>query len=293
MKGDRWSGYYLVVPAFIVMFGVIGYPLIQAFLMSLHKVILTEPDNGQPYVGLRNYIDAITGPLFRDALARTGIWVGVNLAVQMVFGLAVALVLNQPFPWRGVARGITLIPWVTPSVVAVLTWRWMYDAEFGAINAALVALGIIRHPIVWLANTQTALWAIIIESIWKGTPFVAIMLLAALQAVPGELYDVAKVDGANAWRRLVHVTVPLIAPTLIIAATLTTIFTFNNFNAIWLMTRGGPLHSTETLTVLVYNQAFVTYNMGQSTAIGMITFLILLVFVAIFGRYYIKAELNA
>lgn len=292
MKRDRWARYALIVPAFIVLFGVIGYPLITAFLMSFHKIILTEPGNGQPLVGLRNYIAAVSGPLFRGALLRTGIWTGANLAVQMVLGLAVALVLNQPFPWRGLARGITLIPWVTPSVVAVFTWRWMYDAQFGLINAALRTLGIIHHQVNWLANTQTALWAIILESIWKGTPFVAIMLLAGLQAIPGELFDVAKVDGANTWRRFVHITMPLIAPTMIIAATLTTIYTFNNFNAIWLMTQGGPLHATETLTILVYNEAFMSYDLGQASAFGMITFFILLVFVAIFGRYYIKAEMS-
>ncbi len=292
MRHDRWTGYLLIAPAFLALFGVIGYPLIRAFLMSLHEIILTDPGLGQPYVGLANYVASITNPLFAGALWRSAVWTGVNLVIQMVLGLAIALVLNEPFPWRGLARGITLIPWVTPSVVSVLTWRWMYDAQFGVINAALVGLGIVSQPVVWLGNTQTALWAVIGESIWKGTPFVAIMLLAALQAVPNELYDVAKVDGANAWKRLTHITLPLILPTLIIAATLTTIFTFNNFNAIWLMTQGGPLHATETLTILVYNQAFVAFDMGQATAIGMITFFILLVFVAIFGRYYIKSELN-
>ncbi len=285
-------GYLLIAPAFLALFGVIGYPLVQAFIMSLHKIILTDPGAGQPFVGLANYMTAITSPLFASALWLSVVWTAVNLVIQMVLGLAVALVLNEPFPWRGLARGIALIPWVTPSVVSVLTWRWMYDAQFGVINAALVGLGIVSRPVVWLGNTQTALWAVIAESIWKGTPFVAIMLLAALQAVPAELYDVAKVDGANAWRRLRHITLPLIMPTLIVAATLTTIFTFNNFNAIWLMTQGGPLHATETLTILVYDQAFVAYDMGQATAIGMITFFILLVFVVIFGRYYIKSELN-
>ena len=292
MRRSRWTGYLLIAPAFVVLFGVIGYPLIRAFIMSLHKIILTDPAAGQPFVGLSNYVTSISNPLFAGAVWRSAVWTGVNLVVQMLLGLIVALVLNEPFPWRSLARGITLIPWVTPSVVAVLTWRWMYDAEFGVINAALVSLRIVSQPIVWLGNTHTALWAIIVESIWKGTPFVAILLLAALQAVPTELYDVAKVDGANAWGRLRHITLPLITPTLIIAATLTTIFTFNNFNAIWLMTQGGPLHASETLTILVYNQAFVAYDLGQATATGMITFLILFVFVVVFGRYYIKSEMN-
>jgi multiple sugar transport system permease protein len=177
-------------------------------------------------------------------------------------------------------------------VVAVLTWRWMYDAQFGVINRLLEGVGIIDRGVAWLGNVETAMGAVIVESVWKGTPFVFVMLLAALQAVPAELYDAAKVDGADGWRRLLYVTLPTIAPTLAIAATLTTVYTFNNFNSIWLMTEGGPLRATETLTILVYKQAFQSFNMGQATAIGVITFLALLLFVLLFGRSYLRGQLE-
>jgi multiple sugar transport system permease protein len=168
----------------------------------------------------------------------------------------------------------------------------MYDAQFGVINRLLEALGVIDRGVAWLGNVDTAMGAVIVESVWKGTPFVFVMLLAALQAVPPELHDAAKVDGADGLRRLRHVTLPTIAPTLAIAATLTTVYTFNNFNSIWLMTEGGPLRATETLTILVYKQAFQSFDLGRATAIGAITFLALLAFVLLFGRTYLRAQMD-
>ncbi len=289
----NWLGYLLILPAMLVLVGVIGYPLVRAFNMSLHKIILIKPQLGQPFVGLENYANVIKSPYFLNALWQTFVWTSVNLSGQLLLGLLIALLLNSNFPGRALARSIMLIPWVIPSVVAVLTWKWMYDGQFGIINSWLVQLGIIDKGVAWLGNTNTAMGAILIESVWKGTPFVLVMLLAGLQAVPGELLDSSKVDGANAWQRLRFVTLPFLKPTLVIAATLTTIYSFNNFNAIWLMTEGGPLRATETLTILTYKHAFRSFNMGEATAIGVLTFLILLVFVVVFGRQYVKAQMDA
>ena len=291
MKRDRWIGYLLILPAVFVIFCVFFYPLFTAVDMSLHKFILTKPGS-QPFVGLKNYWDLIKNPIFSNSLEKTAIWTGVNLFAQLFFGILVALLLNQNFRGRALARAAVLVPWVTPSVVAVLSWRWMYDAQFGIINDLLVKLGLIEKGIAWLGNTNTAMAAVIVESIWKGTPFVAIMILASLQTVPKDMYDAAKVDGAGSIACFFNVTVPLIMPTLMIAATLTTIYTFNSFNAIWLMTEGGPLRATETLTMLVYTLAFRDFNFGQASAAGVITLLVLLVFVILFGRRYIRSEMN-
>lgn len=291
-KADTWVGYLLIAPALLTLLAIIGYPLVKAFIMSLHRNILTKPYLGQPFIGLENYQTVLQQDYFWNAVVNTAVWTGANLAAQLLLGLGIALLLNLEFPGRALARGAMLIPWVTPSVVAVLTWRWMYDAQFGVINDLLVRFGLIDKGVAWLGNTGTAMTAVIIESIWKGTPFVFVMLLAALQAVPKELYDSAKVDGANTWNRLWHITMPVIRPTLLIAATLTTIYTFNNFNAIWLMTEGGPLRATETLTILVYKQAFQAFDLGQATAIGVITFFCLMLFVVLFGRRYVRAQME-
>lgn len=292
LKADYWMGYVLVAPALLMLGAVIGFPLVKAISMSLHRNILIRPDLGNPFIGLENYRNVIQADYFWNAVVNTAVWTGVNLVAQIVLGLGIALLLNLRFPGRALARGAMLIPWVTPSVVAVLTWKWMYDAQFGVINDVLVRLGIIESGVAWLGNTATAMTAVIIESVWKGTPFVFVMLLAALQAVPTELYDSAKVDGANSWHRLRFITLPTIRPTLIIAATLTTIYTFNNFNAIWLMTEGGPLRATETLTILVYKRAFQAFDMGEATTVGVITFFTLLVFVVLFGRQYVRSQME-
>ncbi|MEX2540849.1 MAG: sugar ABC transporter permease [Trueperaceae bacterium] len=285
-------GYLLIAPAFLTLLAVIGYPLVTAFLMSLRKIILIRPHLGQPFVGLENYRTVIEAPFFWNAVWQTGVWTGVNVAAQLALGLAIALLLNNNFPGRGLARGFMLIPWITPSVVAVLTWKWMYDAQFGVINQFLLEYGLLERTVAWLGNTETAMGAVIIESVWKGTPFVFVMLLAGLQGIPGELYDSSMVDGADSWRRLRFITLPLLKPTIVIAATLTTIYTFNNFPAIWLMTEGGPLRATETLTILVYKHAFQSFNFGEASAIGVITFLVLMLFVVLFGREYVRSQMK-
>jgi ABC-type sugar transport system permease subunit len=291
-RGGNAAGYLLIAPAFLTLLAVIGYPLAMAIAMSLRKIILIKPHLGQPFVGLENYRSVIEAPYFWNAVWQTGVWTGTNVVVQVALGLAIALLLNNRFPGRGLARGLMLIPWITPSVVAVLTWKWMYDAQFGIINQFLVEFGLLERSVAWLGNTGTAMGAVIIESVWKGTPFVFVMLLAGLQGIPGELYDSAKVDGADGWRRFRFITLPLLKPTIVIAATLTTIYTFNNFPAIWLMTEGGPLRSTETLTILVYKHAFQAFNFGEASAIGVITFLVLLLFVVLFGREYVRSQMK-
>jgi multiple sugar transport system permease protein len=292
MQKKNWMGYFLIFPAFLVIFAVIIYPLISAIVLSFHKFILIRPDLGMPFIGLDNYSSAILNPVFLNAIKNTIIWVGINLAIQLVLGMLIALILNEEFFGRALARGGMLIPWITPSVVAVLVWRWMYDAQFGIFNAVLINLGLIEKGIAWLGNTNTAMLAVLIESIWKGTPFVMLMLLAALQVVPQELKDASKVDGAGSLATFWYVTLPLIMPTVIIAATLTIIYTFNNFNSIWLMTEGGPLRATETLTILVYTRGFRDFNFGEAAAIGVVTLLILLLFVFIFGRRYLRSEID-
>lgn len=291
-KRDNIIGALLVTPAFLAIFAVLVYPLGRAIWMSFHKIILTKPKLGQPFIGIENYVDIVTGPLFLNALEKTFIWLFFNLIAQMVIGTLIALLLNESFRGRGIARGLMLIPWIMPSVVAMLTWRWMYDAEFGIINQLLKSIGLLEKGIAFLGNVETAMPAVLIESIWKGTPFVMLMILAALQTVPRELYDAAKVDGANPFQAFFNVTMPLIMPTFIIASTLTVIYTFNNFNAIWLMTEGGPLRATETLPILVYTLGFRNFDLGQASAVGVLTLLILFGFVIIFGRRYLQSQVE-
>jgi multiple sugar transport system permease protein len=252
------------------------YPLLQALYMSLERYRLT--DSAPPaFVGLANYTALTRDPVFWGSLQTTAVWTVANLVAQMVLGTALALLLNEPLRARGAHRAVALIPWIVPSVAAALIWRWMYDGSAGLINAVLYKLGLIQQYVAWLGNAQTALPAVIVESIWKGTPFVVVIVLAALQAVPGELYEAASIDGAGRAQRFWNVTLPSIRPTLAIAAVLTIIYTVNNFNAIWLMTQGGPLHATEILFTYAYKTAFQRFDFGSAAAMSVVLFAILLV----------------
>jgi len=292
MHKNYWVGYLLIAPAFLILFLVIFYPMIVTTDMSFQQILLMKPNADKLYIGIDNYIAIISNKVFSNAVINTAIWIMVNLVAQILIGLGLALLLNEKIFLRSFFRGALLIPWAIPSIVAVLSWRWMYDAQFGIINDLLIRAGILEKGIAWLGNTSTAMLAVLMESIWKGTPFVMVMILAGLQAVPDELYDAAKVDGAGSLKSLQHITLPLIKPTVILAVTLTTIYTFNNFNSIWLMTEGGPLRSTETLTILVYTRAFRDFNLGEAAAIGVIILLIQLFFVRFFGKNYMRSQLQ-
>ncbi|MBV9355365.1 MAG: sugar ABC transporter permease [Chloroflexi bacterium] len=269
-------GYALLLPTLIVLAVVVVYPLLQALYMSLQRYRLT--DSAPPaFVGLANYAALARDPVFWGSLQTTVVWTVANLVAQMVLGTALALLLNEPLRARGAHRAVALIPWIVPSVAAALIWRWMYDGSAGLINALLYRAGLIQQYVAWLGNAQTALPAVVVESIWKGTPFVVVIVLAALQAIPGELYEAASIDGAGRGQRFWNVTLPAISPTLAIAAVLTVIYTVNNFNAIWLMTQGGPLHATEILFTYAYKTAFQRFDFGSAAAMSVVLFGILLV----------------
>lgn len=271
--GARVYPYLLVLPAVVLVVGVVIYPVLSGIWYAFHDVTLRTLNRGTiTFVGLRNFERAFADPVFWLAAWNTVIWVTLNVVAQLGLGLALALLLNKPRPGIGLFRSGILIPWVVPSVVAVLTWRWMYEPTVGIVNELLLRLGLIDayHP--WLGDTETALLAVTVESIWKGTPFVMLLLLAALQMVPRSVLEAAEMDGAGGWRKLWHVILPQIRVAFAIAAVLTFILTVNNFNAIWLMTEGGPLNSSEILFTLAYKYGFQRFDMGLASAVATLIF---------------------
>jgi multiple sugar transport system permease protein len=201
---------------------------------------------------------------------------------QIALGLGLAVLLNERLKARGLYRSIALIPYIVPSVAAALIWRWMYDGSAGIFNSMLYRLGIIDAYKPWLGEVSTALPAVVIESVWKGTPFVMILLLAGLQTISPEYYEAAAIDGASAWNRFVDITLPLLKPSLAVAMVLTTVYTVNNFNAIWLMTQGGPLGTTEILFTWAYKLAFDRFDFGMAATVSVVLFGILAIFAAIY-----------
>lgn len=269
-------GLALVLPAMLVLVAVVLYPLARGIYMSFHNVTFLNLAQGNHlFVGFQNYLAVFAKPAFWTAVKNSAVWTVANLVLQMALGLGFALLLNQPLRGRGMFRSIALIPWIVPSVVAVLTWRWMYDSGNGILNHWLMRLGVLDAPVNWLGSVNTVLWSIIAESVWKGTPFVMVLLLAGLQSIQAELYEAAQVDGARNWHILGLIILPLLKRHLAIAAILTVVYTLNNFNAIWLMTQGGPLHASEILVTYAYKTAFQDFNLGQASAIAVIIFIFL------------------
>jgi multiple sugar transport system permease protein len=282
-RGARIYPYLLVLPAFVIVLGVVLYPVVAGIVASFQDLTLRTLSRGTvSFVGLRNFERMWADPVFWIALRNTGLWVGANVVAQMVLGLALALLLNQRVRGLGFFRAGILLPWVVPSVVAVLTWRWMYDPSVGIVNEMLVRTGLLQEYFPILGDVRTALWAVTVESIWKGTPFVMLLLLAALQMIPRSVTEAAQMDGAHGWRMLLFIVLPQIRLAFAIAMILTLILTVNNFNAIWLMTAGGPLNSSEILFTLAYRYGFERMNLGLASAVATVLFFFLVVVTSVY-----------
>ena len=268
--------YFLILPSlfFIVLLNL--YPLVEGVILSLQSQNLTRP-NPDAFVGLKHYRHALFGnSVFWSSLYKTILWTLGAVSGSYVVSLGLAQLLNLEIRGRGLFRALFLIPWVIPDVVTALLWKWMYNDEFGVINFVLNRAGLISRPIQWLSNPDTAMLSVILVQIWKVYPLMTIVLLAALQSVPKELYEAAMLDGANTWQRFINVTFPLIRPTSIVITLLLGIWTFQNFDIVFLLTGGGPAGATQILATLVYERAFFALDLGYAAALGVLMLVVLL-----------------
>ena len=229
--------------------------MVRAIGLSFYNYRLTDLKN-LSFIGIRNYIEILTNdPAFNQAFLNTVIWVGVTVLCQLLLSLLLANILNKAFSGRGIIRSIILIPWVTPCVLIALMWSWMFNGNYGVINEILKDLHIINENIAWLARPDTALGTQILVMVWQGIPFFTVMILAAMQSIPLELYESADVDGANAIRKYFNITLPGISATVISAVMIRLIWVFNNVEIIYIMTSGGPGYSSLTTSVYTFIEA--------------------------------------
>lgn len=273
-KTTIWP-YLLVLPAVLIIFAVVLIPAINAILMSFQSYDLRRP-NAIAFIGFDNYITVLKDPLFWSSLLRTVAWVVFGVGFQFVFGFILANLLNKSFHGRGVVRAISLIPWVTPGVLIGLMWRWIYDGSYGVLNDLLMKLNLIDMPIPFLAQQNTVFPSVIVTIIWQGIPFFALMLLAGLQGVPGELYEAADIDGATASQKLFRITIPAIKNTIFVTTLLRIIWVANSVDVIFNMTGGGPAYASQTLSVYVFNKANAL-NLGYSSTMSILLTICLLV----------------
>ena len=264
--------YLLPTLLFIGVF--LAYPIFDVIKQSFEHNVPIRPWEPQGFVGLDNYVALFRSAAFQRALLVTVGWTVLSVAGKLVVGFGTALLLQRPFPGRRLYLTLLMVPWVTPMVVAAVVWRWVLNSEYGQFNGLLDLLGL---PVVpWLGQSGTAFLATATVDMWIGIPFATMVLMAGLQSIPDELYEAALIDGAGAWDRFRFITVPQLRPVLLVVLLLMSVWTFNSFEVIYPMTKGGPTGATTTLVIQAYQTAFGSFDFGMAAALSTVIFLILL-----------------
>ncbi len=274
MRTNKLTPYLFLLPGCAILGAFIFYPMIQAIWMSLTDYnMITDPN----YIALENYEKLFQDDLFWKTLKNTFIYVIGVVPALVIIPIFMAVLVNQNLKGIGFFRSAYYIPVVTSLVVAGIAWDWVYK-ENGLLNYILELVGVLTEPIPWLSSTDTAIFAVMIVTIWKGLGYYMIIYLAGLQSIPHELYEAAQIDGANWWKQMTKITIPMLMPFVLIVTIMSSIAGMKVFEEIYVMTGGGPLHSSETLVFYIYKEAFDRLNMGYASAAGVVLFLLTLVF---------------
>lgn len=286
MRGFSTPSDRIILAMFLVAVlataGLILIPVLRAIQLSFYSSASFV--SAATWAGLDNYVRVLSDADFWHALRVGVIFAGAAILFQVVLGVLFALLLNLPFRGRPLVRGISVLPYLLPTIVVALAFRWMLDGSFGLFTNWAMALGFARPA--WFEVPWAALSMVILVSVWTWTPFVTITFLAALQTVPKSLYEAARVDGANGWQRFWHITIPALAPVLTVIVLLRSIWMFNKFDVVWLLTKGGPLSATEHLPILAYRRAFTQFDIGGGAAVATISFLILSVLILVYFHFF-------
>ena len=269
-------GLFFVLPAILVLLALIAYPIVYTIYLSTVDV------HGN--FTSKNYANVLASYVTRQAFVNLIYYVGGSIVFQVILGTLVAILLNLDFWGRSAVRSIALIPWVVPGIVAATTWAWMFHTEFGIINYMLTGSGIIPAPIGWLTNPATVMPVLIAINVWKLFPFVAIMVLAGLQAIPADLYEAARVDGASFWEEVWHVTLPQVRPVLVAVTLLLVIWGLNGITLIYAITQGGPADLSLITPIQIYQLAFVSFQFNGAAALSVLFFIVAAIIVAVYIR---------
>lgn len=284
---ERRLAGWLVAPALLVTAAVAVFPLAWTAWESLHRHDLRMPWLGRPFVGLANYREILGDGRFWEAMLHTAFFTAASVALELGFGLILALAMNRAFRGRGLVRAAVLVPWAIPTVVAALLWRFLFDSQAGIANAALMEIGLLDRPLVWFVRAATAWVPVILADVWKTTPFVALLLLAGLQNVDPSLYEAASVDGAGAWRQLGAITLPLLRPAILVALIFRTLDAFRVFDLLYVLTGGGPGTATEPIALYAFNTLFANLRFGYGAALSVVvfavTFLLAVLYIRVLG----------
>ena len=276
LDNERTLGYILVAPVVLLLLGLVAYPFTVAIGYALSDRTLADPG---VFVGLDNFIDLFDNQIYRQTLRNTVIFTAGSVTMRLVFGVGLALLLNEPFRFSRFLRSAVLLPWIVPTVLGTMAWLWMFNPNFSVLNWMLVHSSLMREGFNWLTNPDLALFSVTLVNAWRGTPFMAITVLAGLQAIPTDLYDASAIDGAGKIQRFRYVTLPLVMPVLLTALVLSIIWTFSDFGIVYGLTKGGPMNATHVLATLSYQQGLAAGNIGEGAAISLTMLPVLLILI--------------
>ena len=260
-----------VLPGVFLLIVVLGWPAVTSILYSFEST-----KAGDAAYTFANYQSLLKDPFFNTTFWNTAVFVFFSVAAHMVLGLAVAMVLNSALPAKPVFRVIALLPWVVPDVVAGIIWKWMFDPIYGALNDLMIRIGLLENPVEWLSNPKLAMFSVILVNLWRGFPFVMLILLAGLQSIPRHLYEAAAIDGAPKFQQFIHITLPGLKKMIVVALALDIVWEVRRFGLIQAMTQGGPGVLTEVLSTYTYKQYFQFFRFEYASAISVVMTIVLL-----------------
>ena len=287
LEDERWLAIVLLLPTVVLLGLFIAYPFIKGIMLSVTDTKVGVPGH---FVGLQNFVNVWHDDIFRVAVWNTCVYTAVATIFKLALGLWLAVLLNNNFKGKAFTRAFILLPFIIPTVLSTLAWKWMFDPTFSVINWGLFRLGIIDHRINWLGDPDLALISVIIVNVWRGVPFFAISLLAGLQTISPELHEAAAIDGARAWQRFRHVTWPLLLPVTLVVMLFSVIQTFADFQLVYVLTGGGPANATQLFSTYAYQIGIGTGLLSQGATISLAVFPVLLVVVIVQLFYIRKAE---
>jgi multiple sugar transport system permease protein len=287
LRQDSGTALLFLLPLFVLVLGLIVYPFYRALWLSFTDKMVGYPER---FVGLKNYLYLYEDDTFRAVVRNSLVFTVGSVALKLLTGLVMALVLHGTWRWRNFFRGLLLLPWITSTVIIALTWRWMFDAfpGRGFFNSVLLDVGLLSHPVAFMATPAGAMAAVIVANWWRGFPFFGVSYLAAMQSIPAEMYEAASVDGAGTWRRFWHVTLPGLKHIMIVTILLSFIWTINDFNIIYVMTRGGPGTATQVFATFSYEVAFNSLRWGRGVTVSIFCVPLLIAGIALVSRYLLR-----
>ena len=283
----------LITPGTLVIFGVMLTPIVFAFYMSLNKITFKGANTIYSFSGFENYTDIVVrDPWFTQSILTTLLFTVLTVTAEIVLGIGIALVLNKKFFGRGFVRGLMILPWAMPTVVNGVMWKWILNADYGAANGLLLKLGLISENVFWLATPKGAFLSVLVANIWKETPYVVLLTIAALSTISDDLYEAGSIDGAGGWKAFWRITLPLIKPVVLILTITKTIWAFQTFDLIAIMTGGGPENATNLLSYYIHRVAFKMNRFGSAAAMSYSLSVLCFLLTYIYIRLFMGSEEN-